>query len=621
MTSGLQAKGGASPSPASGLSVVRRTVALAGLAVIFLGSPVAAFVRAVTVERAEAAAIGHPAGSIVPVLVADAPLVGAILSLGIAGFFLVAAGSRLRWLAPGLRVAALALFAAQVLDLAFVRLLSMRLDLGDVVRYGREGRAGLTLAAGLEPWLGSSVPPELLGAGLALLLLGWLAAVLSAPFPGSVPRPLARTVVPLSLLAVAAAAVPSDPSRFHGWAYPNVVVANLPRSTVVPYSHAYLEGAAKHREPGSVRAGKNLRANVILYIVESLSSSQSARFGGLHDFTPSLDALAGRGLSLREFVANGFTTNLGLIPLLTGRIPLPPVGDGFGESFAGFLDGLSLPRALAAHGYFTEFLSSSDLGFTRKGEWLSRIGFESIRGGRDPVFDGSPRFAFDSAPDETLVNAVSLREKELRRAKDGRPFLLVVETTTSHMPFVHPNGKDRTEEPVFRYVDAQVGRLARLLEESGFLEDGILVVTSDHRKMAPLEPEELRRWELSAFSRIPVVVLGRGLSTRELGAPFQQADLPGSLACVLTAECPVAPFRGSFLEEPPRPPACVLSPMVNDRALVYVRCGADEALVRLDGDATRVVRGRLRPADEAAVLAEIALVRTENETRPWPAAP
>ncbi len=66
-----------------------------------------------------------------------------------------------------------------------------------------------------------------------------------------------------------------------------------------------------------------------------------------------------------------------------------------------------------------------------------------------------------------------------------------------------------------------------------------------------------------------------------------------------------------------RPPACVFSPMGNDRSLVYVRCGADEAMVRLDGDATRVVRGRLGPSLEAAVLREIALVREENVPLPW----
>lgn len=611
----------APPSRGSRLAAVRRVVALAGVSVVFLGSPAAALVRALTVERVRAAALGRPSGSVVPVLVADAPLVGAVLGLGLAGFFLIGAGSPLRHLAPLLRVACLALFAAQAVDLAFVRLLSLRLDLGDVVRYGREVRAGLSLAAGLGARSGGALPAEVPGAALALLLLGGLAVVLTMPFPRIVPRASLRAFAAIALFTLATAAIPADRSRFHGWAYPNVVVANLPRSTAVPYSRGYLDRAARSRAPVAVVSGRDMRASVILYVVESLSSVQSARFGGIHDFTPSLDALAARGLAFRDFVANGFNTNPGLVALLTGRVPLPPVGSGYDESFAGFLDGPTLPKSLAAHGYFTEVLSSSDLGFTRKGEWFERIGFESVRGGRDPVFDGWPRFAFDSAPDEALVNAVSLRERQLRADADERPFLLVAETTTSHMPFVHPNGVDRSEEAVFRYVDAQIGRLASLLEESGFLANGLLIVTSDHRKMAPLEPEELRRWDVGAFSRIPLVVLGRGGVPREVRETFQQADLLGSLVCLLTPECPVAPYRGLLFEELPRPPACVLSPLVNDRTLVYVRCGADVATVRLDGDATRVVRGRLAPDAEAAVLAEIARTRAENEARPWPSSP
>jgi phosphoglycerol transferase MdoB-like AlkP superfamily enzyme len=588
------------------------------LSLIFVGSPVAALLRALAVEQAEAANLGRPADSVLSVLIADAPLVGTILCLGVAGFFLPVARRRWRWLAMGPRVASLTLFLVQALDLALVWFLSMRLEFADVARFWSEGRAGLTLAVGLQPWLGRRIPPVLLGVGLAVACLAFLAAVLTLPFARTAPRALVRAAAAVGLLSVATVVVPADQTRFHGWAYPNVIVANLPRSTAVPYSKKYFGEAERLRGIASTRPGLNSRANVIIYVIESLSSCQSARFGGTRDFTPALDRLAGRGLSAREFVANGFTTNLGLVALLTGRIPLPSVGDGSGDSFAGFLEGPSLPKALASRGYFTEFLTTSDLGFTRKGEWLARIGFESLRGSRDAAFDGWPRFAFDAAPDEALVTAAAHREKALRSDPGSRPFLLVVESATSHMPFVHPNGTDHTEEAVFRYVDSQVGRLARLLEESGFLENGILVVTSDHRKMAPLDAEEHRRWGLSAFSRIPFVVLGGGVSARELEQPFQQADLPGSLLCLLTTDCPADPFRGSLFTDPPRPPSCVLSPMGNDRGLAYVRCGTAEALVRLDGDATRVVRGRLAPSVEAGVFREIALVRRENEPLPWP---
>ena len=614
---GLDVDEGAQPSRSDVLRTARRVVGGACLGVLLVGSPAGALLRALAVERAEATNIAGPAGSILPVLVADAPLVGSILCLALAGFFLPVAGSPWRWLALGPRVAALGLFLLQAVDLAFGWFLSLRLEFGDVSRFWNEGRAGLSLAVGLQPWFGRSVPPALLGACLAGALLGWVAAILTFPFARARSRSILRAGALLALFSLAAAAVPADRSRFHGWAYPNVIVANLPSSTATRYSGDYLARAARLRGRTESRPGRDRRANVIIYVVESLSSSHSALFGGPHGFTPELDVLAGRGLAAREFVANGFTTNLGLIALLTGRIPLLAVGNGYGDAFNGFLEGPSLPRALASHGYYTEFLTTSDLGFTRKGEWLGRIGFESLRGSRDPAFDGWPRFAFDAAPDEALVNAVSVREKELRREAGGKPFLLVAETATSHLPFVHPSGSDHSEAAVFRYVDAQVGRLARLLEESRFLEDGILIVVSDHRKMAPLEPEEQRRWEMSAFSRIPLVALGGGVPTRALAAPFQQADLSGSLLCLLTKECPVAPFRGALFEDPPRPPACVFSPMGNDRSLVYVRCGADEAMVRLDGDATRVVRGRLGPSLEAAVLREIALVRKENVPLPW----
>lgn len=596
----------------------RQTVSGASLAVVLVGSPVAAILRAAVVERAEAAGLGRPAGSVGPVLLADAPLVGAVLGFALVGFFLPVSSSRLRGLVVAARVAAVGLFLVQALDVGLCASLSMRLKLEDVARFWHEGQAGLSLAVGLQRWLGRGIPPTVLGAAVAFLLAAWVTAVLSFPFARRTRSRLAGSGAVACLTLVSMAAVPADGTRFHGWAYPNVVVANLPPATARPYSPAYLARAARPRREADVGTGRNLRANVVLYIVESLSSVQSARFGGVHDFTPELDELAERSFAPAEFHANGFTTNHGLIALLTGRVPLPPAGSGFGESFAPFLDGPSLPRALAAHGYFTEFLTTSDLGFTRKGEWLARIGFESIRGSRDPAFEGWPRFAFDAAPDEALVTAAAARERELRKDPGARPFLLVVETATSHMPFVHPGGSDHTEEGVFRYVDAQAARLVRLLEESGFFETGLVVVTSDHRKMAPLEPEEATRWPFGAFSRVPFVALGRGLKPGAPAGAFQQADLYGSLLCHLTPSCPSEPFRGSLFDDPPRSPACVFSPMANDRGLVYVRCGRDEARVRLDGDATRVAHGRLAPALEREVLREIAVVRSENATVPWP---
>jgi len=608
----------APPAPRAFLGTARRVAGAASLAVVLVGSPAAAILRATTVERAEAAALRRSAGSVAPVLLADAPLVGAVLGLALLGFFLPAAGSRLRGLVVAARIAALGLFLAQALDAGLLNVLLMRLRLEDVARFWNEGKAGLSLAVGLQRWVGRAVPPAVLGAAVALSLAAWAAAFLTSPFARRTRGGLVRSAAVASLALVSTAVVPADGTRFHGWAYPNVVVANLPPSTAKPYSPAYLARAARTGRGTEAVAGRGLRANVVLYVVESLSSVQSARFGGLHDFTPELDALAGRGLAPEEFHANGFTTNHGLIALLTGRVPLPPAGADFGESFAPFLDGPSLPRALAAHGYFTEFLTTADLGFTRKGEWLERIGFESIRGSRDPAFEGWPRFAFDAAPDEALVTATAARERELRRREGARPFLLVAETATSHMPFVHPVGDDHTEGSVFRYVDAQIGRLARLLEESGFFEDGLLVVVSDHRKMAPLDPDEAARWPLGAFSRVPFVALGHGLSPGRPAGPFQQADLYGSLLCLLTPSCPVAPFRGALFGDPPRPPACLLSPMSNDRELVYVRCGKDEAMVRLDGDATRVAHGRLDPALESEVLREIAVARSENVAVPWP---
>ena len=607
----MRAFGGDSPG------VARRAARGVALLVLFAASPLATAFRATFVERAESVHLGRPAGSVLPVVVADLPLVGLVLCLASAGWLLPATGTVRRVLAVLARLLAILLLLVQAVDAAFLGSLLMRLQLADVALYAREVKAGLSLAAGLQRPFGGALPPGVLVAALLALLLGWIGLLLSSPFPREASTALKRGTAVLSLLSAAAALVPADARRFHGWAYPNVIAANRPKTTTTPYSAGTLEEAKRRRPPERRAPGLGLRRSVVLWVVESLSTKHSAALGGIGDLTPQLDALAARGLSVPAFLANGMNTNMGLVALLTGRVPLPSVGDGLADGLAGFLDGPTLPKALAAKGYFTEFLSTADLGFTRQGEWLRAIGFESIRGSRDPAFDGWPRLTFDSAPDEALVNAAAARIGELRGA-GGRPFLLVVMTSTSHMPFVHPNGRDHGEAGVFRYVDGQVGRLAALLASDGFLDSGLLLVTGDHRTMEPLERAEEERFGLSAFTRVPFVAVGAGVAPRRVEEPFQQADVPGSLLCLLTEACTTSPFRGNLFADPPLPPRCVVSPTGNDRSLAYARCGNDEAFLRLDGDASRVVRGRLRPVDEAAVLGEIARVRLENEPRPWP---
>ncbi len=598
---------------ARGWTALGRSGAVAALS----AAPLLAVLRAVLVERAESTLLGHPAGAWPVVLQADAPLVGAVLLFGYLGF--LTAPSRW-WPAPArvvARLAVLALVAIQAVDFGLMASIQMRLQLGDVLRFRRELRDGLTLLAPLTRALDGLVSATAIGVGLLFAVALISAAILSLPVARARPGRAARWLPALGLGLICVAVLPRTRTRFYGWVYPNVVAANLPQPAARSYSEAFLAAARSRRPPVVPEPGMNRRWDVVLLIVESLSSSQSRFFSGIDDFTPKLDALARQGESFPNFIANGYATHLGLVALLAGRIPLPPPGRDTGASFEGFLGGQPLPAALRQNGYHTEYLTASDLGFVRMGDWLRQTGFERVIGSEDTFFRTWPHLAFDAAPDEALVERALSRVAALR-ASDEEPFLLVVETATGHLPYLDPTGKDSSERGVLAYEDDQIARLADGLRASGFFTHGMLVITGDHRKMAPLSRAEVARFGGSAFARVPLVVVRPDDVTGRVESYFQQADLPGSLECLLTPTCPTTPWRGDLFGTPPRPPACVLYPMVNDRNLVWTRCGADEGVLTLDGNRTRLESGHIPPSILGQLLDEVALIRLENTPLPWP---
>ena len=196
-------------------------------------------------------------------------------------------------------------------------------------------------------------------------------------------------------------------------------------------------------------------------------------------------------------------------------------------------------------GYRTCFLTTGDLGFTNKGTWLESIGFDDVEGIETPFYKEWPKFAFNAPPDEALF-AYAIR-KIGNLNSDQQPYFMVLETVTSHLPFLDPEGKSNTEKAVINYVDRQLGVFYTSLEDYGFFSNGVLIITSDHRIMAPISKAEMDRYGDSAFARIPMVVASGGKRKGKIDACFQQTDLYSSLKWFVSDRYEKDPWNGNFL--------------------------------------------------------------------------
>jgi len=408
------------------------------------------------------------------------------------------------------------------------------------------------------------------------------------------------------------------PCLVHAWAIRNVLHANLPTGVQRDYSqdtrarleNAHLADAQKMR----CRPGRNSHEHILMVVLESWSAYHSAYWSGLNDWTSRLDDIARSALSFMRFHAAGPNTMEGLMAMFTGRdfaLPLarPYTAAPF-ESAWGLPD--SLPRRLRLEGYHTVFLTSGNLGFTKTGEWLKDIGFNYVEGHDYSGYTGISRHHFESVPDDVLFNRalefISLYDKD-------NPVFVVVETVSSHHPFLHPYTGERSEEAAIRYMDQAAADFIEALGARGYFNNGILVVVSDHRAMTIVPKTESQLLGKGAASQIPCFIMTGNNKERQVDRLFHQADLmPTLLAHVSSEFCYSGPIR-DMIEPSNSETRCVLHARGDRRDHIDVICEEGSGTVVVDGDASRFVEVKdLSQDTQELMLDKIAWHRIQAET-------
>lgn len=526
------------------------------------------------------------------VLGSDTALFGTIAALVVLGAWLPR-----RWKPLAMGALALA-WLAFAIDIFVFSILNHRLHLSDILRYAGNVQLNGTVAA---PALGSAQ-----GLGLALPALLGMACTLAL-----VRQPWARVAGGLLLPAgLLLPLYPLDDANAHISAhlYKNVIANNLPSGEDRPFLAAYAARLREAPEPPQrcdVVPATQPRP-VILVVVESLSLYHSRLLSGLRDDTPGLDQIAQRYAYLEHFHANGFTTDGGLIALLAGHVPLPTVNRY--HSFSAYLGFESARQdayeALAGAGIRSFYFRTADLGFIRTGDWLQSLGFDTVEGPEAPFYDSLPRGSFDDPGDAALYRRfLAWLDQEPERPA----YFAVLQTTTTHPPFVVPGEGAVGEDQAMQYADRELAALVAGLEHRGYFDQGgLMVITGDHRAMTVLHPEERRRLGREAPSRVPALLLGREFhGVGKVAGRWQQADfLPSLLAANGLASCTDA-LHGRFLGAP-RGAEAILHAQghARDRVMVHLPQQAEPLEIQLDGDETRWVQPPAAPL-EVDLVAEI----------------
>jgi lipoteichoic acid synthase len=522
-------------------------------------------------------------------------------------------GRRLRsaFVRMPVRLLAIGLWAVMLVDATIFRLFGLRLAFPDVIRYGtslgevaafvdvRIIAAG-AVAVGLLLVIGIGGRADRGEDRVRTRIQGsrnparsWRRLRLSrrAVFP----------VVALAGLLMGSTLTPKDDGDLYGGHLQNWLSLNTQNSLYRSYTPAFLDSL---RSELPLSAGceavepSAMRPDVLIVLLESFSSGFSPMYGGSQDAHPELERISLDGLRFTRFLANGFTTEHGLIAILGGRLPVfpaevAPFSLTGNTAFAGHY-GLtaSLPACADSLGYHTEFLTAGDLSFTNKGNWLRSIGFARVEGHDAPYYDGLPRHVFQSVSDSALYARVLNRLDELRAEAD--PFLLVVEGVESHGPYRGADGM----LAALRSADASLGRFYDQLAASGFLETGLVLFVSDHRVQRALTGEERASFGHEAAARVPAVLLGRGVIPGADSLPRHQLDVLPTLVPHMGGRTGAPDLAAAITGH--AGPRCIPWLHGGRRDEIGALCDGEYVRIRLDAERTRVVQGI--PTDESDQL-------------------
>lgn len=539
-----------------------------------------------------------------------------------AGILLLAGLLRPHWLGRIMHLALGVLILVYVADLVTFRLFNSRLFLSDAALFITE-RAAVwdQFSTGLGgPWVAWGIVGGIL---LLFIALASLPPIRTASL---------RLVLAGMLVVSLTSGMLLTPQLYvNDWAVTNVFSANLATSERVQYSQDTI-GRTLARPPARTRvesatpAGPAARRNVILIMLESWSTWHSALFGGYENWTPHMDAAALDGVRFTNFHSIGFSTDKGLVGILAGQPIWSPFLNWFETPPFHSMWGIerTLPRAFTQQGYTTAFLTSGPLTLYQKGEWLHDLGFDLAEGNEHPFYEGLPRYAFDSASDEALY----ARAEEWRQAAT-EPYLLVLETVTTHQPYNDPDSGERSLELAMKYADRAFGVYLEQLRDSGFFETGVLAVISDHRSMTPIPAREIHLLGNAAFSQVPAFLIGTGFGVQVADDHvYSQSDLVPSFELWLSGTTELEPLQsvmfGQALQQPEdsgnsdaaQALHCAFHSRGDLRGVVEVVCDKGRGQIRLDGDETRFTESEgLDEPDHVAILDRLASLRLEGVRR------
>ncbi len=244
------------------------------------------------------------------------------------------------------------------------------------------------------------------------------------------------------------------------------------------------------------------RPNVLLVTIDTLRADRLGCYGRSAAKTPWIDRLAREGVRFERCYASAPLTRPSHATILTG---LEPFHHGVRDNLSMALpEGLpTLAALLGGEGWTSAAIVASDPLVRASG--LDR-GFGAYDDDLDATAPRPEGHFRERTADQVADRALGFLEGAGRRG----PFFLWAHFFDPHAEYSPPAEYRRAGTPYdgeIAFVDAQLGRILAALEESGRLDDTIVVVTADHGEGLGDHGEATHGYFLyDSTLRVPLVV-------------------------------------------------------------------------------------------------------------------
>lgn len=268
-----------------------------------------------------------------------------------------------------------------------------------------------------------------------------------------------------------------------------------------------------------------LKKNVVLISIESLSAEFLAHYGNTQKITPFLDSLADKSLMLTNLYATGNRTVRGLEAL---TLCIPPTA---GESLIKRKNNrnkFSTGSVFKSKGYDVKFLYGGYSYFDNMEDFYKGNGYEIVD--RNNFKPSEISFAnVWGVSDEDMANkAIQVMNAE---AKSGKPFFNHWMTVSNHRPFTYPEGRidisgtAKSRQGGVKYTDYSLRKFFKMAKKQDWYKNTVFVIIADHCASSAGKTE----LPLDKY-RIPALIFSEGfIEPQQFNQLMSQIDVMPTL--------------------------------------------------------------------------------------------